>query len=424
MSRFMKQFSGALKASFSGFVMPVVMVFFAADALSSATYLTFTPRKVSGSVLYWTATGGTWLPVREGVPIPERTLVQVGSKSRVVLEIESQSDIRGKNSSVIEASITTPMVFRVERDLVRKMKINRKAFATAAVQPEFEVVAMGILGDLAHGHFREAFDSLVELASGGEISGETGALDDGPAEPADEGRLEAPVGRGSTPSARIKVLHPVSNARMHFDELPGYFRIFWEMPDAERDAEAQVFFWPEGENQGPPVAITRDRQYNLLVRRPGIYNLQLATAKWTAKSGIKRLYVHEATSQMEIEPTMPPRNFVFATDAKPVRIPFSWDARHTPPEALTDGKLDFEIVLAPDEKGPARERVYRVSGGDAAGGSTVLSLNKRGRFVWYVRAGGVDSPRYKFTITTPPAIPGVIADARGRQTYVFFDKTP
>lgn len=415
--------------------------------LASSTYLVFTPREVSGTVLYWTATGGRWLPVRDGVPIPEKTLVQVGSRSRVVLHIESRSDIRGKGSSVIEASIATPMVFRVERDLVRKMKVNRKAFATAAVQQEADILAMSILGDLAHGHFRDAFRSLAILVRGGE-AGAPDETSHGSQDKALDMTEDGDAAPAFATGPRIKLRHPAADARVHLDEFPGYFRIFWEMPDKHQGKDAQVFFWPEGERQGPPVVVTRDTSYNLLVIRPGEYNIQVATPDWAAKSTIKRIFVHaddhvDPADAMSIELTSPPRNFVFVSETKPVRIPFAWELRNVSPEALAEGNtdfMDFEVVIAPDDKGPPREKVYRVAGnggfgGTSLGASTLLTLNKRGKFVWYVKTAGAESPRYKFTIATPADYldpgqdrgPGVAVARQakaGRRAYVYFDKLP
>ena len=403
-------------------IAPVIIFSCAGSAFASATYLTFTPRKVAGTVVYWTSTSGSWLPVREGVPIPEKTLVQVGSKSRIVLEIESQSEIRGRGASVIETTISVPMVFRVERDLVRKMKINRKAFATAAVQQEFQVAAMAVLGDLAQGHLREAFRSLLSMARGGDGSDDADPVEKDLARAPDGGDGDGASGAfAQTSGGRIKVLHPLANAQIHLDDIPGYFRIFWEIPGNEKDAEAQVFFWPEGESRGPPVVVTKDNHYNLLVTRPGAYNIQVATVKWTAKSSVKKAFFRKAQDAPEIVLKTPPGDFVFATASKSSNIPFSWEFRNFPAvQGDDEAKTNLEIVIAPDDKGPPREKVYPVT----TGGSAVLPIRKRGTFLWYVRAGTVESARSRFTIANLEDERGVIARTRSRHSFVYFDKAP
>lgn len=411
---------------------------------ASNASLVFTPTDVSGTVIFWTPGSGRWIGVRSGSEIPEKTLVQVGPRSSLTLEVRSRTGSADSRGSVeanapVEVKITSPMVFRVERDLVRKLSVNRKAFSVPVVQHETKAMILAIASDFANGYFRDAFRSVVSLIRWGEI----GVITHGGE--GDEDLVGAPsLARKS--AGRIKVLYPAGGNRIFLEGFPSTVRLYWEFGEAVPEDDVQVFFWPAGELPGPPVAVTRDTTYNLLVTRPGEYNVQLATTKWNASSNVRRFFVQDArrldSMSGKIRPVNPPADFVFATAKRPVRIPFLWE----PPGPSLDnpeaGSGNFELVVAPDDKGPRREKVYPVESN-----STVLTLNRRGRFVWYVREksrnsrGGNDpvilqeSLPLKFTITDPAeyaksfesrnATDVVARHARsGRRAFIYLDQLP
>ena len=331
----------AFSVNFFGFA---VFLFFGFRASAAPAFLTFTPQSVSGTVLYWTPSSGRWLHVREGVPIPEKTLVQVGEASQLILRIDSQNGFPDRPGKSLEADINTPMVFRLERDLIRSAKINRQVFKNYKLDSESNAVVSSVFGKIMNANFREAFADIP--------------------------------GKGKN---RIKVNLPARDNHIHLNELPAMLPVSWEIMNKDADPEVQILMWPEGEDRGPPVSITKDSVQTIPVFRPGAWLLQVASLDWKSKSGVRRFYVHarDATRQNQIILTSPPEDFIYAGAHFPIRIPVSW-------EFSKQGQLglrEFEVVVKQGGNGQRKETVHRVSGSQ----STVLDFLKPGEFTWYVR---------------------------------------
>lgn len=313
-------------------------------AFAAPAFLTFTPQSVSGDVLYWTPSSGRWLRIREGVPVSEKTLVQVGEDSRLVLRIDSQNGFPDRPGKTLEADISTPMVFRLERDLIRNVKINRQVFKNYELDSEAGAVVSSVYGKIINANFREAFADIP--------------------------------GKGKN---RIKVNLPAKDNHIHLSELPAMLPVSWEVLNKDADPEVQILLWPEGEDRGPPVSITRDSIQSIPVVRPGAWLLQVASLDWKAKSVVRRFYVHirESTRQNQIRLSSPPEDFIYAGAHFPMRIPVSWEFTNQG----IPGHHDFEVVVKPEGNGERKQMIHRVSGSQ----STVLIFLKPGKFTWYVR---------------------------------------
>jgi len=149
------------------------------------------------------------LRVREGVPVSEKTLVQVGEDSRLVLRIDSQSGFPDRPGKSLEADISTPMVFRLERDLIRSAKINRQVFKNYKLDSESSAVVSSVYGKIVDANFREAFADIP--------------------------------GKGKN---RIKVNLPAKENRIHLSELPSMLPVSWEILNKDADPEVQILMWP------------------------------------------------------------------------------------------------------------------------------------------------------------------------------------
>lgn len=360
-----------------GFLLPMVivkiffMIVFCCEANAATKALTFTPKKVAGSVYFWTTDSGAWKRVRQGIPLAEKTLIQVGDGSQLLLVIASQSGFADRPGNTLEADITTPMVFRLERDLLRSAKINRKVFTIQDIKSESKGGAKSAFGKLLRGDFHEANSDVVE---GGKN--------------------------------RIKVNFPGKDNHIHVEGFPAVILACWELLNMERQSEVQVLIWPEGEDRGPPFAVTRSSVLSVPVLRPGVYNLQIASLDWKAKSVVRRFSVHAQKSKADEEIVLdgPTDGFIYAADRFPVNVPFSWRFKND--NIPVNG--DFEVVVAPENPVEGKETIYRVTRSQ----STVLTFLKPASFFWFVRdvtrrrhfSGEsevmVSSQRSKFTLTT------------------------
>ena len=332
------------------FVLPMViakvflLTFFCGQAIAATKALTFTPKKVAGSVYFWSADSGAWQRVRQGEPLAEKTLIQVGDGSQLLLVIASQSGFADRPGNILEADITTPMVFRLERDLLRSAKINRKVFAIQDIKAESKGGATSAFGKLLHGDFREGNLDMIE------------------------------GGRN-----RIKVNLPGKDNHIHVEGFPAVILVCWELLNMERQSEVQVLIWPEGEDRGPPFAVTGSSVLSVPVVRPGAYYLQIASLDWKAKSVVRRFFMHAKKSKAyeEVVLDRPTDGFIYAADHFPVSVPFSW--RFANDNIPING--DFEVVVAAENPVEGKETVYRVTRSQ----STVVTFQKPGSFVWFVR---------------------------------------
>lgn len=327
--------------------------------------------RVTGTVLTRAPTAPRWMSVKVGTVLREGQLVQVTNGAAVTLVEQSASKAVGLSKDKVQITITRPMVARLSRDLLRKIKLSPFFLdrANAPVPGERKE-------DLAL-TLRDAWNRLAAIVT---------SLPPPEAPVIELSELER---RGivlGVSAKRIQLVAPVANAVVQSDGWPAEVRIVWMKPP-KRSLEFLVYVWHADKPRGAALASTKRDFYTAKLAEPGPYFVQVTSADGSWQSVAVPIH---AVAPLEVVSAAGA-----AAQGIPVSIAEALSAKYPSDGLLTpvSPSLVFSWQMALERKEPEFEvRISDIEGklikSLRSKSDTVATKLAPGKYAWSVSLAG------------------------------------
>lgn len=338
-------------------------------------------EQVQGTVLVRGPFTPVWEELKVGDLLPEGDLLQTLPGSRVRLRhMSSKKKSRAASQGYLTLKIDTPLVVRVDQDIVRKVVITPNFFENL---PSLEALHRNLEKETFS--LKSAW-SKVTATIGQSVSRLNSKKLDLARSAGGQG-VESSIKAG-----KIDVLTPYNLQTLRVSNLPHDLVMRWKEV-AGKNLSFNVYLWQTSGERPAPIGMTRRNQYTHTLPRPGKYYLQITSQDGGWQSEVVTFLVSHSSGMLansgglgrgsstrkDLDLQYPPESFeIVARDSGRMEI-FRWESTVQP-----NGHWLYEWVLT-----HADGRIVR-----RVKTSENLTLQEipRGEYLWYVE-GILDGER-------------------------------
>lgn len=334
----------------------------ATAAAKSAPADTFRIKKVEGQVWTRRPFDVAWRPVKVGQQVKLGTLLQVGMRSKVGFDYLPPK-IAGEKQERVLVSVKTPLVVRLDRDLLRTTKVSSQFLEP----PAADTAPDSANGAPLVGQLRQAWQKFVASVTSDAAAEKT-------ANAIEERRK----------SGKIDILRPAIDSLVGTNSPASGVLVVWRGVKDPTEVYNLKVWHVDDQEPRDPIAQTRSTEFLVKLNRLGRHHISVSTAsgKWrsavssfdlvTVGGGLNGYSYAKVIDDLQLK--LPPDNFLVSGAPLPFYLDCSWT------DALGMSGTTLYEVLVRDESRRVRARL------STRQQSARIFLPVAGAYTWQVKA--------------------------------------